>query len=449
MLKKDFIESKIKKYFNNIFKNDLMFFDFLSGNEKKYFLKYFNEEINNLDEYINNIKVIFFNAIKNLDRNKIYNLITLIKENNIFEYSRKNLYQINYFFEIKNLDKKILNTFFTSFFVNIVTDIYITCKNTISFFNKHFDYNDKLNIYGLEKNIKFLKEYIYNYYDFFINFYIYLLNKKDKDIKYIFPFYETNENKFIVSVVDLKEEEGGAEAVNASEVDIKKIKNILSDMENNNNNIKNYYTKNEIQKLETVLENKKINKLINNNNIKLSKDYKSLINSVVEDKNIENPDKYDKYTKSKEFFNNLFVIDDKENNKENMESLYEIFINEPDKKKFIDYLSDKIYYNNYLNKDSTHNTNHSLDTCTNVESLKKTTEMLAVFDKVLGQILNTDLKNNTLKLSSDDVKFILMLEVLNTLKQNVKEPSSDKNITLNVFKEIQGIKINEDDVKIN
>lgn len=440
MLKKNFIENKVRIYFYNILKNDLIFFDFLSTSNKQYILRYFVEDIENMNEYVSDLKKIFILYTKLLDKEKIYDLIDLISNKKIFFYSKQDNYKIRYFIEEKNIDKKILNNFFCDFIINIILDIYITCKNTIDFFNKYFDYTNKINILGLENNINFLKEKINSYYYFFINFYIHLLNKKDKDIKYIFPFYLVDQNKFLLSAVDMEDKKGG-KAIQASDVDINKIKEIISDMENKNNNIKNYYTKDEIQKLENILENKKINKLILNNDIKLSKNYKKLVNSVVEDKNIENPDKLNKYNNSKIFFDQLFDVENKDNNKNTLDSLYEVYKTEPDKKKFIDYISDKIYYNNYLK------TNNTLNDPNNLE---KTTDMLVVFDKVFSQILNTNLENNMLKLSGDDVKFILILEVLNTLKQNVKNDStSDKNITLNVFKEIKGVTVNDEAIKLN
>lgn len=440
---KFFIEKKIKLYYYNILKNDLIFFDFLTNEEKFFILLYFNKDIESINIYIPKIKENFLKSIQKLEKSEIYNFINFIQISNIFIYSKKNEYKINFILEEKNIDKKILNDFFTDYLTNIILDIFISYKNTFMFFKKYFNYEEKINIYGLENNILYLKNILEKYYNFFINFYIYLLNKKDKNIKYIFPFYLIDKNKFLLSVVDLenKKEEIGGENNNPNETDINKIKLILNDMENNNNNIKNYYTKDEIRKLETILENKKINKLIYNNNIKLSKQYKNLINSVIEDKNIKDPDKLNKYNISKDFFNKLFVIENETENKDNIENLYDVYKNEPDKKKFIEYISDKIYYNNYLQK------NNSL---TDDNNLKKTSDMLVVFDKVFSQIINTDLHNNMLNLSNDDIKFILILEVLNTLKQNVKQASSiDKNITLNIYKEISGLNINDEQIKLN
>lgn len=196
------------------------------------------------------------------------------------------------------------------------------------------------------------------------------------------------------------------------------VKNQLDKMFEDN--IKHVYNKEEIKQLENLLENKKINTLIARKELKLSPGFNNIIQNIL-NKDINDTDR-------KKFFNEIFDVVD--NTHLTKEELYDVYKNEPNKEGFIKYVVDKTMHQN-IPQD-----------CSN-SNLK----VVALVDNIFSKILKEDYDHNTLNLQDDDIKFILMLETLNSIKTSSIGNSS--NITVNLFKDVDQARINKDEIKFN
>ncbi|QKE44589.1 hypothetical protein Yalta_142 [Yalta virus] len=196
------------------------------------------------------------------------------------------------------------------------------------------------------------------------------------------------------------------------------VKNQLDKMFESN--VKHIYNKEEIKQLENLLENKKINSLIARKELKLSPGFNNVIQNIL-NKDISETDR-------EKFFNEIFDVSD--NRDLSKEELYEIYKNEPNKEGFIKYVVDKTMHQN-ISKDC------------NQSNLK----VVALVDNIFSKILKEDYDHNTLNLQDDDIKFILMLETLNSIKSSSIGNSS--NITVNLFKDVEKTRINKEEIKFN
>lgn len=277
-------------------------------------------------------------------------------------------------------------------------------------------YNKSINVSIFYSSYKELCKVLKTYHDVFLNYYNSLLNKYDSTADYIFPIYNKTDNNVYFSKVLYNKEKSkaGSEADN-----IKRVKEQLNDIYNNN--IKHVYDKEDIKKLENLLNNSKINNLIARKELKLSPGFNNVIKNLLNDNNTEE--------EKKEYFNEIF---DLSNEKElTKEELYQMYKNEPNKEGFIKYIVDKTIHGNIPKKNE------------DSSELK----VVSLIDKIFDKILHENYDHNSLNLQDEDAKFLLMLETLNSIKTSTMGNSS--NITVNLFKDVDRTKVNDDEIKFN
>lgn len=380
-----------------------------------YILSYITQESPiDLDEYVKNIKQILLNSINNLSKDKMIYKIDFFLSSKIFPSIDKSIYinPIN----IINKEKitvELLNIFFRTILLDAIFEYYLNKTVDIKYYQKYDNLKlengeDIMNIY---KIINYLEDDIDRFYrNIYLPFYVNIINKLDNHADYIFPIIVDN-NVLLSGVINDK--------IGGAETDLIKYK--LEEMYSEPY-IKNLYTKSEIEQLENILNNEKLNRLIKQKKIKLSKNFQNILKNVVsKEKNLNAKDLED-YVKK------IFIVQDNENNI-NTDKIYNVLKTHNDSTKFLEYFIDKIVYNENLNNNNK--------------------DMVSMIDNIFDKILSHDYNHNSLNLDNEDIKFILMLETLNTLKSNNLQLPSTSNITLNVYKDINKAKVNNDEIQID
>lgn len=221
------------------------------------------------------------------------------------------------------------------------------------------------------------------------------------------------------------EKTGGSVTIPNNLVDMDKIEKLRNKIEDITEQayVKNVYASDDIDRLETLLNNKKINNLIQTKKIKLAKNFQGLITQIMENNNSEDKNNN---KNAKDFFDKVFMINDNDE-KVGIDELYDIYNSEPDKQKFLDYLVDKISYYNYLRENDSPQPN--------IKSTRNSGAITSI-GNVFSQILNNNYSDNSFRLKDNDMKFILMLETLNSLKTSLSEAQGN-NVIVNLYKDVQ------------
>lgn len=466
------IDNIITLYYGTSLKNNLKYLNIHTDKEIKYLVSFFFQKIDfqEYDKLVNNILQI---SLDRLDKNELQNKIQLFLSNNLFPSIDKKyfIYPGDVLSPI-SLTSGILKTFFKKILhQTILCFVHETIKN------KEF-YNNRLKNGLFYDSFIQLKKSIQEYNKTFLKLYTGLINKYDTTGDYIFPVYNTindniyfskveyNENNKHTNFIKKLQNENNNSSCSSSEdlyknkksitIDNKKCSNkdnkIVSNDNNEiglnkedwqekagafgvtdevdivkkqlnkmfENNIKHTYNKEELKHLEILLENKKINNLIARKELKLSPGFNSVVLNIL-NKNITDNDR-------KKFFNEIFDVSD--NSNMTKEELYDVYKNEPNKEGFIKYLVDKTLHQNVLQNTG-----------------KTDLKVVALVDNIFNKILDEDYNHNTLNLQDDDIKFILMLETLNSIKTSSIGNSS--NITVNLFKDVDQTRINKEEIKFN
>jgi hypothetical protein len=306
----------------------------------------------------------------------------------------------------ETLTVNIMKSFFKKALYKTVLVLIQNMISNINFYQQSIDSNMFYSAYFE------LKRSLNSYHDIFLSFYIGLINKYDSNADYIFPIYDkTSGNIYFSKVIYPK-------AGSGETGDTIKIKEQLDNLFNKN--IKQTYDKEEIKQLENLLENKKINKLIARKELKLAPGFNNIIKDVLKE------DATDE--ERKKYFNELFEVQDNKNLSK--EELYDIYKNEPNKEGFIKYIVDKTLFQNIPNYQT-----------------DNTAKVVSLVDNIFNKILKEDYDYNSLNLKSEDIKFILMLETLNSIKTS--SIGSNSNITVNLYKDVDKATINKEEIKFN
>lgn len=395
-----------------------------------YILSYIKKDIDNntkinknIEEYSKNIKQILIHSINHLSKDKILHKIDFFLNSKIFSSIDKSIYinPVN----IINKDKitpELLSIFFRTILFDAILDYYLNHKADLLYYKK---YDNSLNIKSeaeimkIYKIINYLEEDINIFYkNIYLVFYVNLINKIDHKADYIFPMIIDND--ILLSGVINNEINFDNNANNAG-ASTEIIKNTLENMYSEPY-IKNLYTKTEIKQLEEILNNQKLNRLIKLKKIRLSKDFQIMLKNIISNKDNLGAKDLEDYVKK------IFIVQD---NEENIDTgkISEIINSISDNKKFLEYFVDKIIYNEHLNNNSK--------------------DIVSMIDTVFDKILTHDYNHNSLNLENEDIKFILMLETLNTLKSNNLPSPKTSNVTLNIYKDINKAKVNNDEIEIN
>jgi hypothetical protein len=285
-------------------------------------------------------------------------------------------------------------------------------KKDLDFLNKMVNNNELFLIPEKDKIIK-------AYNNFFPSFYTYILNRHDKDYHYVLPYMSTKDYKLGYTALS-KNSRGG----NASNDVIEEVKKKLHGM-SSKHNIKKIYDMNDVKRLDTLLENNKINQLILSGDLTLSPEFNRITRSILNnDATVEEREKY---------FGELFKL--KDPSKFDMKSLHSLYNAEDDKENFLKYLVDKTLHKQF-------NTSDLSDTD------QKQLQVIALVDDLFNKILKGDYTDNSLNMKDDDMKFILMLETLNSIKGSTNGNSDNKksNITINLFKDVDHTSVNSDKI---
>lgn len=466
----DDIESIISNYYKKTVQLNLQMLNITNSDDLKTILTFFSGKYKNqnFDEYDKTLKLTLSSVIDIID-NKEYLIkkIDLFLSNRVFIFIDKGDFIPPYqLIKTDNLPITLLKSFFIKILHHTIILICETMLNNIVFYT---DFFKKKNIsVALSYNIlQELKKKLHNIYFIFVNFYVSLLNKYDQDFNYILPLIDHTDNMFFSlitkdsdnfknlnnqiqyhvkdnnsSLVDVVEEhfsnyqeleqsnEHGGFEERKDDI-ILNITNKLSNM-SNNHSIRNIYTKDEFKRLETLLENTKINDLIKKQEIKLNNNFQNLIKNILD----ENEEKTQETTR--EYFNELFRFNNATPDSLSKEELYNIYKDEPDKKGFLKYLIDKIIYSSIPSEVDKKNS-----------TAPPTAELVSIIDRLFNKINDIDYRNNSLDLQNDDIKFILMLETLNSIKTGYNNSLAKGNITVNLFKDVAKTKINNEEVVFN
>lgn len=394
------IDKIIRLYYSIYIKNNFKYINFCDENELHIIISYFHKEIN-FKIYDKLLEKIINKNVTKLNKVETENKINKLLKINVFRTIDKSKFIIpNNVLSTDSISINILHSFLRKIIYNILLELIFQMYSNIKFYKRVFE-NEIFYSCFLE-----LKSILSYYQNAFLQFYIGLINKYDNTGDYIFPVFDRSESNIYLS--KLAYNVAGAE-------DLSKLKDQINNLYQTN--IKQVYDKEEIKQLESLLENKKINKLIAKKELKLAPGFNNIIKHML-DKDIKDEDK-------KKYFDEIFEL--KDNKNMTKEELYEIYKNEPDKEKFIKYLVDKTMYQN-LNNDSTG-------------------KVVSLVDNIFNKILKEDYDHNSLNLQDDDIKFILMLETLNSIKTSSIGNSS--NITVNLYKDVEKAKINKEEVSFN
>jgi hypothetical protein len=482
----------ITNYYYYILKNSLQVLNILNKSDLEYILSYIKREDENIEEYFKKIKYILINSINNLTKEKILYKIDFFLNTKIFPSVNKSIYinPVNIINKNK-ITLELLQIFFRTILYDSILEYYLNKTRDVNYYKKYDNLKlnteeDFINIY---KIINYLEEDINIFYkNIYLPFYVNIINKLDHDVDYIFPMIIEN-NILVSGVINDKEFKicdkecikviesndynntekalniTAANAVNTSANTVNTTSNTvnttantvnttantvnfernserntaITDIENfiagragnpeiimnkleemyNEPYIKNLYTKTEIEQLESILNNEKLNSLIKQKKIKLSKNFQEMLKNITEKKDFKNIQDYVK---------KIFIVQDNKENI-NIDKIANIIdSNLGNNKNFLEYFIDKIIYNDNLNNNG---------------------EVISMIDNIFDKILTHDYNHNSLNLENEDIKFILMLETLNALKSNNLQMPSTSNITVNVYKDIDKAKINNNEIQID
>lgn len=388
------IENVITEYYKNSIKNNLEYLNILTRDEILFLASVFEKKEYTYEDDKEIFKI--FDSLKNLSRTQTDNVINILFSDDVFKFVDKQIYQKNPVYTEKN------NNLFLrkSLYQIIIQLLYKKCKQT-HYFKKT---GQKKTFFESEKMVE---EKLKRYQNVFIHILSLLKNKYDDTGDYIHPII--NNDKKIIKYTKL---DYGL----AGNLNLDKIKIQLEDM--SKNNIGKIYDKQDIVRLEELFENNKINKLIAKKEIKLGNNFTKLIENILREDSED----------SKKYFKELFDVS--ENKYLTNNDIYEMYKNEPNKEVFIKYLVEKTILDMFPKN-----------------NFNETEKVVSVVDKLFDKIIKTDYEHNSLNLKNEDIKFILMLETLNSIKtSNIGQKS---NVTLNVYKDISSAEINGEKIKTN
>lgn len=302
--------------------------------------------------------------------------------------------------ESKNIQPNVLLTYFRRTLISGIVDTFLMMLDDSNYINTD---NDEIK-YDITLTTRLQK-----YEEFFRDFYIYLINKYDHNNSYIFPLYKQSENRIRFNTVNRNTITDGGRLNTENNVR-EKIINM------SRHRTVNSYDEKELRRLEDLLDNKKINQLIQKGDIKLSKEFSTLSRSIL-DKDLNEEEREKK-------FRELFSMNGVEDMKS--DELYKLFNSEEDKVGFLEYFIQKLLHKRL-------NTTDNNDKDPNTSDISDNTIIISLADKVFDKIIKTDFTNNSLNLQDTDMKFILMLETLGTIRSNSDKSDSNKKITVNLF----------------
>lgn len=314
--------------------------------------------------------------------------------------------------------------------LEVCYDKYQLCSNNINTLLKN--HKEKNYVYFFEEfqntKKKIEEEILINVSSFFI----YILNKNDPNNYYVFPLLFKNQNGLKLLYSKIQKNIGGNINNDESFIDetISNIKSKLTNMSVEPPSTKYVYSLDDVVRFQTLLENSKINDLIQNKTLSLNDKFIKITNKILKESN-SNDSNLNISNSSEEtvkkYFSNLFVNKDKkEDNKEKIEELYKAYKNEPDKENFINFIIDKMTHQKFLRKKEDTDTNNNI----------------SVVDDIFKTISETNFDGNTFNLTNTDAKLILMLETLENTKKTFKE-NKKENLTVNINKEASLLKIND------
>lgn len=426
------ITTIIINYYYSVLNLNLQILNIFKKEDKYFILSYITKDTENLENFTKILKSVLAKNINNLSKDKILDKINLFMNTQIFSNIDKSSY-INpvYIINKNKIPIDILSLFLQTILYDCIIQIYLNKKIDVKYYNKYntLVLDDSAEIFKIFKIINYLRNDIINFYKkTYVSFYIKIVNKLDRHVDYIFPMLI--DNSLVMSgIINEKSFEICAEENECIKVtenvggNVELIKNKLQEM-SYEPYIKNLYTKSEIEMIENILNNEKLNSLIRQKKIRLSKNFQKILKDITKkDKPIDDLETY---------VNEIFIVQD---NAEHIDTkkISQILSNNPNTEKFLEYLIDKIVYNEHLNNESSKS------------------EIVSLIDSVFDKILSHDYNQNSLNLEDDDIKFILMLETLNALKSNnlPAPPNGNSNIVLNVYKDIDSAKINNNEIKLN
>lgn len=416
--------------------------------------RHINEILTCFDELIEHLfnasvpSKVFYNERKNKIKNIVHRIIMCIDAEHIprilkviLEMPRNNKLvdpQTIIPF-IENMYKEIITSYILS---DIIHSLYNTYNAIKKIHNKITSekVEDKKYLFAMTHDIN---NQLKSDYGLLLKLYVYILNTFDKNNLYVLPQIMRNNNtiKFLLSIVKRKKDSkllGGDPSLDRN---VETIKDMMIDMGQNKPIIKNVYDIEDIKQIESLLQNSKINDLIQSKRLKLNNNFQSLLHDisrdVLDDYKIKDNDKengaFDEENdvgekeKFQSFFNKFFIFSNE--NDEEKEKLYTAFMNAPNKKVFLDYFVDRYSHNTFLNPD-------------------KGSKLLSIADNLFSKILKSDLGNNSFSLNNNDTQFILMLETLESFKTALRGNETN-NITININKELNDLKLNNDIITLN
>lgn len=325
---------------------------------------------------------------------------------------------------------------------DIFSSIFNASKNMINLQNSMKSHNikDREYIHAMTAD---LDEKLKKDYCLLLQLYVYILNLYDKNNFYVLPQIARIKTKtddktdhkiqFLFSMIR-KNKIGG----NPRDENVENIKDMMDDMSKTKAIIRNVYDIEDIKRIESLLKNSRVNDLIQSHKLKLNPNFQSLLRDIstelIDDyeikKNDEAASAFDVEPnndgeKFKDFFDKFFIFTGDE--KDEKEKLYDAFMNAPDKKIFIEYFLDRIGHSNFMNPQD------------------KNFKVLSIADNLFSKILKSDLGNNSFNLNSNDTQFILMLETLESFKSAMKANETN-HITININKDVNDLKVNNDNV---
>ncbi|AKS26324.1 hypothetical protein DLEV_033 [Diachasmimorpha longicaudata entomopoxvirus] len=290
-------------------------------------------------------------------------------------------------------------------YLMFVTYIHVRNNSVKSFKAYYQKANETESVMNFIKTKAYMAPFFEHMQSLFQTFYFYIINKYAKSSFFVFPLQTDQE--ILLTEISTSGVFGGQNDILDTTLETSLLKDKLEEKALEPNII-NQFTSDQVQNMETILENKNINFLIKNNKLKLSDDLDKLVH-ITENKE---PVK-------KDMFERAFITDPTD-----LDNLYQAYEKCDQKDLFLRYMVDKISY--YQN--------------TNQESVACMKSVENIFEK----ILQSNFDKNNLHLQSDDMKFILMLETLDKLRNMFAQPQGN-NITVNLFSdEIKKAKINDD-----
>lgn len=539
------IKESIYEYYKNMLNLNLQELKIFSKKDRTTILECFNPDIKiKLNEYDTNLKQTIENCLKDTDQETISLKINLLLSGSVFSFIKKDKYI--YPFNIPKSEDyvSLLKKFFRLYLYSCIIQTLLECLEYVDFFEKEFEptfekgnINQSHFLYEMCETIK--NKISDRCYKGFSSFYIYLINKYDKNTSYIFPMIQKPYHGLLISSI-VDDFTSDFKSINDSNDNTSTEINLLSDpnietpiiqknvyklgeskggaaQHNPDKNLymKNVYPKGEIVRIENILNEANLNKLIENKQIKLSSRFHDVLLSLHNTKDVDTPTK-------KKIFDELFLIEP-DNDYKTYDVLYYIYINEPDKNLFLDYLIDKVSYYNFLESEKeisisstqqdlkSKDTNPSSFTNTSLSHVEKfdsfnnelnitnnsslpllnkslnlktlsndklipgimngvdisqrgdprnkepntnsSSGLLSMIDKVFDYIFKQDFRNNSMQLGDEDVKFILALETLETIKNSlhppVSQPEGKSQVIVNLFKDVDETTINDNYIKFN